>query len=70
MGPFSMAAKAKYTPLTQIALPLEMVRKLRVITAHWEKSMAEYLVPMIESRVERDYRKVANEIHENGEAGA
>lgn len=65
-----MSAKVKYTPLTQIALPLELVRKLRVITAHFEKSMAEYVVPMIEARVERDYRKVANEIRDIGEAGA
>jgi hypothetical protein len=65
-----MAGQTRPVQTASVNLPTEIVRKVKVIVAHRGTIISEYLAGLVKDKVDRDYRKVAIELNDLGEAGA
>ena len=55
-------ARVKKDPTEQVRLPVRIVRKAKMIAAHRDKSVPEYLAEIVESIIDRDYDEMAKEL--------
>lgn len=63
-----MITTAEFKPMSKsrkdapVNVPRDLAKKIKFVADHLEKSVAEYLQPILEATVSSDFKKAVNEI--------